>query len=57
MKKPKHGGKRIGAGRPKPPPELKKEETITMRIPKSKDSLCNWVHTFFMETTLVTIPN
>ena len=57
MKKPKHGGKRIGAGRPKPPPELKKEETITMRIPKSKDSLCNWVHTFFMETTLVIIPN
>jgi hypothetical protein len=36
MKKPKHGGKRIGAGRPKLPPELKKEETVTMRIPKSK---------------------
>lgn len=36
MKKPKHGGKRKGAGRPKLPPELKKEETVTMRIPKSK---------------------
>ncbi len=32
----KHGGKRKGAGRPKLPPELRKEETITMRVPKSK---------------------
>lgn len=31
-----HGGGRKGAGRPKLPPELKKEETVTMRIPKSK---------------------
>ena len=31
-----HGGERKGAGRPKLPPEAKKEETVTMRIPKSK---------------------
>lgn len=36
MKKPKHGGKRKGAGRPKLPPELKKEATKTMRISISK---------------------
>ena len=34
-----HGGERKGAGRPKLPPELKKEETVTMRIPKSKVGL------------------
>ena len=31
-----HGGERKGAGRPKLPPEAKKEETVTMRVPKSK---------------------
>jgi hypothetical protein len=38
-KKPTHGGNPKGAGRKKgyrKPPELKKEETVVMRIPKSK---------------------
>jgi len=36
MKNNKNGGKRKGAGSPKLPPELKKEETVTIRVPKSK---------------------
>lgn len=36
MKKPKHGGKRDGAGRPKLKKSEKKEATKVMRIPISK---------------------
>lgn len=36
MKKLAHGGKRPGSGRPKLKKSQKKEETVVMRIPKSK---------------------
>jgi hypothetical protein len=36
MKKKTHGGKRKGSGRPKLKKSEKKEETVVMRIPKSK---------------------
>jgi hypothetical protein len=36
MKKPKHGGKREGSGRPKLKKSEKKEPTKIMRIPLSK---------------------
>jgi hypothetical protein len=36
MKKTQHGGKRLGAGRPKLKPAEKKEPTKVMRIPLSK---------------------
>lgn len=36
MKKKQHGGKRPGSGRPKLKKSQKKEETVIMRIPKSK---------------------
>lgn len=36
QRKKKHGGKRKGSGRPKLKKSEKKEETVVMRIPKSK---------------------
>ena len=36
MKKPKHGGKRKGAGRPKLKKSEKKEPTKVVRVPLSK---------------------
>ncbi len=39
MKKKTHGGKRPGSGRPKKKKSEKVEESVVMRVPKSKVSL------------------